>query len=419
MRTILSLVSIALLVGAACCNAQKINSSHIRSVTAITEVFGDGQKVTAAAVEFDKAIDNSNLTAATFSVAGRTITRVYANQAAAKTSAGMNGNFAIIELSTADAGAATFVQKGWMSTRLAPRVSVKQAGDVITADGEQYASSSDALSNDRTVNLIVDDFKQLVFRDAKTGKSVNYNLFVPKNYDPNKAYPLVMFIHDAGVTSTNALTTLVQGLGAAVWASPSEQVKHECFVLAPQYSSQIVNDNSEASDDLEATVNLINALENQYHLDTNRLYATGQSGGCMMSIAMNIKYPDLFAASFLVAGQWDPAKVAPLTKAKWWIIVSAGDLKAFPGMNDITATLEKGGAKVSRATWSGQASATEFATDVSQMLAAGANINYTVLQKGTVVPAGMRDDGGSNHLCTWRIAYNIEGVRDWVFAQTK
>jgi predicted peptidase len=35
-----------------------------------------------------------------------------------------------------------------------------------------------------------------------------------------------------------------------------------------------------------------------------------------MSIAMDIKYPDLFAASLLVAGQWDPAKVSPLAKDK-------------------------------------------------------------------------------------------------------
>jgi predicted peptidase len=53
------------------------------------------------------------------------------------------------------------------------------------------------------------------------------------------------------------------------------------------------------------------------------------------------------------------------------------------------------------------------------MIAEGNNIKYSVLKKGTVVPAGMNDDGGSNHVCTWRIAYNIEGVRDWLFMQKK
>ena len=61
-----------------------------------------------------------------------------------------------------------------------------------------------------------------------------------------------------------------------------------------------------------------------------------------------------------------------------------GDLKAFPGMNDITASLEKEGAKISKATWNGQSSEAEFSSDVSKMIAEGNSINYTVLQKGTV-----------------------------------
>lgn len=145
---------------------------------------------------------------------------------------------------------------------------------------------------------------------------MKYNLFVPKNYDKNKAYPMVLFIHDAGVISAETDTTLIQGLGAVIWATPSEQAKHECFVLAPQYASATVNDNSETTEDLDATVNLINSLEDQYNIDKNRLYTTGQSMGCMSSIALNIKYPDLFAASLLVAGQWDPTKVSALAKDK-------------------------------------------------------------------------------------------------------
>ena len=105
-----------------------------------------------------------------------------------------------------------------------------------------------------------------------------------------------LFIHDAGVTSAETKTTLIQGLGAVIWATPSEQAKHECFVLAPQYNTVMVNDQSEASNDLDIVVNLIADLESRYTIDKNRLYTTGQSMGCMSSIALNIKYPDLFTA---------------------------------------------------------------------------------------------------------------------------
>ena len=349
MKTLLLAAFISLLTFLIACQSQS-QINHIKSVTAVTEVFGDGQKVTTAAVEFDKDIKNSSLSPDDFSVEGRTITKIYANRSAEKSANRTDGRFVVIELSPADANAATFIPSGRTSTIKEATISVKQIGNVETAGGENYASSTVSVTNDKRINLVVDDFKQFEFKDAETGKTLKYNLFVPKNYDPNKSYPLVMFIHDAGVVGTETKATLMQGNGATVWASPSEQAKREAFVLAPQYETVIVNDQSEMTVEGDITVRLLNAVIGQYNVDKNRLYTTGQSMGCMTSIALNIKYPDLFAASFLVAGQWDAAKVSPLAKDKLWIIVSEGDTKAFPGMNAITAALEKEGAKVSRAT---------------------------------------------------------------------
>ena len=265
----------------------------------------------------------------------------------------------------------------------------------------------------------VDSFRQFEFADPDTGITLKYNLFVPKDYDADTPYPLVLFIHDAGATSTDTRTTLTQGMGAVIWATPSEQAKHACFVLARQYATAIVNDESEAATELAATVNLTGAVVGQYNIDRNRIYTTGQSMGCMASIEMLIRYPDLFAAALLVAGQWDATKMSALTQANLWIIVSEGDRKAFPGMNASMAALEAAGANISRATWNGRASAEEFASNVSAMIAEANNIKYTVFAKGTVVSEGLPDDGRNNHIHTWRIAYTIEGLRDWLFTQVK
>jgi predicted peptidase len=51
--------------------------------------------------------------------------------------------------------------------------------------------------------------------------------------------------------------------------------------------------------------------------------------------------------------------------------------------------------------------------------AKGAPINYVVLQKGTVVLPSPQDNGATNHINTRRIAYTIEGIRGWLFAQHK
>ena len=100
-------------------------------------------------------------------------------------------------------------------------------------------------------------------------------------------------------------------------------------------------------------------------------------------------------------------------------IVSEGDLKAYPGQNAITAKLEQEGPTVNRAVWNGHWSATEFDRAYQAMVAEGAAVKYVALKSGTVVLPGQVDDGGSNHINTWRIAYDIEGLRAWLFAHHK
>lgn len=275
------------------------------------------------------------------------------------------------------------------------------------------------MENKVNPNLIIESFNQLEFRDPDSAINLKYNLFTPSNYVPDKSYPLLVFIHDAGAVSADPRTTLTQGIGATIWATASEQEKHACFVLAPQFSRIIVNDQSEATAEVDAMINLVKSVRAQFNIDHDRIYTTGQSMGCMASIAMMIKNLDLFAAALLVAGQWDAKMMSVLTKANMWIIVAEGDTKAFPGMNASMAALEARGARISRASWNGQASEAEFGLEISKMISEGSNIKYSVLQKGTVVPADQPENGGSNHVNTWRIAYRIEGLRDWLFTQEK
>lgn len=406
-----------------------MQNEHIESITAITEVFGDGQKVSAVAIKYDCAIDTSKLKISDFIVDGKTGTKIYANTTAAKTSQGVNGQYVIIELSTAiipagngqlgnndfriidpkkEAGGPALGSKPERSNhskRLTAKVT--QIGSIITADGQTYQANTNMMTSNETVNLVVEDFKQLVYTDPNyNNEKLMYNLYVPKNYDPSKKYPLVLFMHDAGVVSDDPILTLTQGLGAVIWATPAEQAKNECFVLAPQYTTVMADDNSQTTEEMDITIDLVRELEKQYSIDPNRLYNTGQSMGGMTSIAMDIKYPDLFAASMLVACQWDVNKVDPMAKKSLWIIVSEGDTKAHPGMDAITAAFQQQGATVSKAIWSAEASPSELAKDVSSMLAAGCNVNYTVFKNG-------------NHGYTWQYAYTIEGVRDWLFKQVK
>jgi predicted peptidase len=412
-----------------------VRGGAIKIATAITQVFGGGQRFTAIVLDYGKAMSSKTLSPADFSVAGRTIRRVYANEAASLSDKGRDGPFVVIELSASDPDAVLYAlgkpkappggspMSGPPSgppaiMRRAPQASIMQVRTITAADGSVVPASG-PVSISSVKNLVVDDFVQRTFAHKPSGKTLGYNLFIPKSYDPAKSYPLINFMHDAGVTGPDPMLTLVQGNGAIVFASPQDQAKRPAFVLAPQFPEPFVNDKSEDSVYLDMVVDLIEALSAEFSIDRNRLYTTGQSGGGMLSIAINIKYPDLFAASYLVACQWAPDLCAPLAKQAFWIVVSQGDAKAYPGQNAIMDVIEPLGAKVSRAVWDGRADEVGLAAAARALEDKGTPILYAAFKSGTVLPTGDVPSPGGEHTGTWRVAYGIEPIREWLFKQVR
>jgi predicted peptidase len=431
---------------------------NIKNATAIGEVFGDGEKITAVIVEYDKEISSTKLSPSAFSVKDRNIVKVYANTSAAKAAKGIDGRFVVIELDPSDKEAPVLSGspggrggpggqgdragqggqgdrggQGRQGDRGGPgggvmigggggmrrpvKATVAQITEIATIKGEKIPADPNPFETNKAANLIVDDFLQLDFKDPVSGVTLMYNLYVPKKYDKSKRYPMVLFMHDASVNSPEHDRTLIQGLGAVIWASPEEQAKHPAFVLATQNNN--TGSMSSNPEMLDVLYRLVNYVANQYNIDKNRLYTTGQSAGCMTSLAINIKYPDLFAASMLVAGQWDPQATSVLKDKKMWIVVSEGDFRAFPGMNASIEVWEKEGAKVTRGRWSAREPQNVQAANVAKMAAEHNNIMYTTFIKGTTLPPEVENSGGSEHMTSWRFAYAIPSIRDWLFAQRK
>lgn len=394
----------------------------IRSVTSVTEVFGTGQQITHIIVEFNERVVNSQLTKNTFTVSDRTVEKIYSNTRPERTDIVKDGRFVIIELNPKDSGASLRLEGndevGFQMKKATSKITQKE--DILFTNGKKLEKSIAILENNKTRNLIVENFKQFVYKDPKTGTSVKYNLYIPKNYDKNKKYPLVLFMHDKGVLSEDTKTALLQGNGATSFAAPEEQARHEAFVLAPQYSRQVVDDNGDITSDLDATVNLIrDYLISKYSINEKKLYATGQSMGGMMAIVMNYKYPELFAASYLVACQWNPKEVSTMAKNNLWITVSTGDAKAYPGMNAITSELIKRGATVAKDNWRADYTDAQFLEGARKVIAQKSNIKYTTLEKGTNPYLPKDANPGLEHSGTWKVAYNIPGIKDWMFLQSK
>lgn len=393
-----------------------MNNQQIRNITAVTRVFAEGQKCIRAVLEYDRMVAGDSVTNQTFVVKGRTVTEAYAS----RTEEGQpgDGNYVILELSEKD-GEALLYQGGnpWEGCGakvVRARILVEQKIALRDSEGRKIPAAS-ADENNRVKNELVDDFVQGSF------EGLAYNLYIPKEYDPSKTYPLVQFIHDASVCGKQPECTLAQGFGALVWTMREVQEKHPCFVLAPQYDTpSIVDDDWNVDHRLEIGKRLLDKIVTEYQIDRNRLYTTGQSMGCMASMVLNLRYPDLFAASLFVAGQWDESvfQGSGLAKKHFWFVNSMGDAKAFPGMNQILVALERDGAGVARDVWDAKASEEELAGRAKKLLGTGANMIYTPYAIESIAD-GWHSDGGEHHVNTWRYAYLVPAIREWLFAQCK
>lgn len=457
--------------------ASSISAEEAIKVTVITEVFGDGQKPSAAALEYPTAIDVSSLSADDFIVENQTITEVYTNSEAALTDSSTEGNYVILKFAYENSVSADSmgfggnrdggpdgekgeeVDGGKLRGGERPdgadgedienieniengeepdggmlggdagadggrghseqpeedlSVSVTQVGEVLGTDGTIYVGSDVAVESSEQVDLVLQDFQLLEYTDPELGCTIPYSVYLPENYDETKEYPLLFFVADASANGDDPIKNLTQGNGATIWAAPEEQAKHECIVVSPQYTNELIDsigalttDDNVWSDGLTLVSDLLHYVIDEYSVDENRIYGTGQSQGCMTNIALSDKYPDLFAAQLLVAGQWNVEEMSAMKDKNLWIVVCEGDSKAYPGMNEATANWEALGSSVARSDmWDSTSTPEQFAELVKQTEEQNCKINYTVFE-------------GGNHTYTWSVAYNIEGLRDWLFSQTK
>lgn len=273
--------------------------------------------------------------------------------------------------------------------------------------------------NSADIQAVIDanssKFEQFTFEDGKTGTTLEYSLYIPENYDEKTSYPLIMFIPDSTGAGKSAEAIVEQYYGANVWVTDEDQAKHPSFVLVPAFSETVVKDDWSASEQIETAVNLIASLEEQYNIDSDRLYTTGQSMGCMTSLYLNSKYPDMFAACMFVSGQWDISVLKGLESTKFFYITAGGDTKASGGQDEVKAMFDADGVKYTYGEWDAQLSEEEQSANVEKLLAEGLNANMVRFETGTVLGGGT----GMEHMASFNYGYKLTAARDWLFEQTK
>jgi MYXO-CTERM domain-containing protein len=203
-----------------------------------------------------------------------------------------------------------------------------------------------------------------------------YRLFVPENYDAAKAYPLVLYLHHAGLAGTDQnnesgwdnCVQLTSEIGSgddyggvfthrAVDANGSRfdtQAKYPHFVLAPHANSPAYGFGGgvqgSASGPEHATRRLLwgilDEVRAEFNIDPQRLYVTGISMGCYGTWDIIMRSPGVFAAASPQSCRGDPNTMllAKLKDMPIWSMCGtndsyfAGAQAMADGMNQIGAT---------------------------------------------------------------------------------
>ena len=140
---------------------------------------------------------------------------------------------------------------------------------------------------------------------AKDGTEIEYNLYVPSDYDASKKYPVVFVLHGGGQRTQPTDMILKRYQMATVFAKDSEKGINQCIVIAPHmadswYKMKEINGSnypiSEFSPEGEAAYELLQNVKEKYSTDNDRIYVTGASMGGMGSLTMAYVHPEEWAA---------------------------------------------------------------------------------------------------------------------------
>ncbi|NQT17067.1 MAG: phospholipase [Planctomycetes bacterium] len=230
-----------------------------------------------------------------------------------------------------------------------------------------------------------DQLEKRDYRDAQ-GESIPYRLFVPRGYDSQKKYPLVLFLHGAGERGSDNEAQLIHPEVLRFVmdeANPSFLVAPQCpaerkWVEVPWKFKGPHKTPEEPSPAMRLTMELLDALEKEFSIDPVRRYLTGLSMGGFGTFDLLVRRPNDFAAAIPICGGADESQAEKIAGVPMWV---------FHGSKD-------GAVPVARSR-----------SAVESLKSAGGKPKYTEYE-------GM----GHN---VWSRAYHEPELRDWLFRQRR
>lgn len=142
------------------------------------------------------------------------------------------------------------------------------------------------------------------YRSPLNGEMQLYSLYVPKNYNPDQSWPLVVMLHGAW---SNHHLALRRVLGKPNERGEDDARAKRTMPALPDVPYLVVAPNGHetmsyqgfAEDDVWRVIDEVQAL---FTVDPNRVYLTGLSMGGAGTLKLGLRHPDRFAAIAPVCG---------------------------------------------------------------------------------------------------------------------
>ena len=174
---------------------------------------------------------------------------------------------------------------------------------------------------------VADRFEKKVFT-GKDGGQLNYRFLAPAVVKDGEKYPLVVFLHGAGERGDDNAAPLVHGVKR--FAQDDFLKQYPCYVIAPQcptgqlWASKHWTDPNpalatEPSAPTKLLMELMDGMEKDLPVDTQREYVTGLSMGGYGTWEMAQRQPKRFAAIAPICGGADNKNMAGIKHLPIWV----------------------------------------------------------------------------------------------------
>lgn len=168
-----------------------------------------------------------------------------------------------------------------------------------------------------------------------------YRILLPENYNPQKSYPLLVFLHGAGERGKDNHKQLVHG--SSLFTSAEFRTKHPAIVIFPQCpessywaSVKKIKSNKKATQfkyhkelskyhTMDLLQDFLYAIEKSYHIDSSKRYIGGLSMGGMGTFELVTRMPDYFASAFSICGGGHSRWAKKLKNTPFWIFHGSND----------------------------------------------------------------------------------------------